>query len=120
MAFEKAPPTGIKAMKEKVGNRFVGMLENFEEVTVGAFKDPVTDEPKPDYFYTFNVLESNFNGMKVGQSYRFASPTRFHRAMCAWDDIAPGQKFQVVFAGEEKTKFGGKAANFDIQRDNGK
>ena len=116
MPFVKAPPTGIQAMKEKAGNRFVGTLEAYEEVLEGSFKDEKGD-PKPDHFYTFRIEESNFPGMRTGEAYRFAAPTRFHREICKFPDVLTTQRFEVTYTGEEKTKHGGKAANFTILRD---
>lgn len=118
MAFEKAPPTGIRALKEKAGNEFIGVLVNYEEKP-GRFVDE-EGNPKNDHVYSFMVETSNFPGMKQGQEYSFAAPTRFHYRMRDWDGVVAGQRFKITYDGDERTKQGGKASNFTILRDNGK
>lgn len=115
MAFKSAPPQGIAAMKAKPGSQFVGVLKEREIVQEGKFEDPETGKPRPDYFYTFEVQKSNFDGMEVGKDYHFAAPTRMWRQIESFKNVKAGDVFQITFLGIDTQQ--GKAANFLVERD---
>lgn len=115
MAFKEPPPQGVAALKSKPGNQFTGMLVEHVIVQDGKFEDPETGERRPDYFYSFEVINSNFEGMEPGKTYRFAAPTRMWRQMEAFKDVKKGDLFQITFLGIDKSQ--GNAANFSVLRD---